>query len=70
MFANADAYARHVAEYVLGEITPEPPSTPEEMLVITEEYPYLLADFWPLLLEDTSCRRAAVELLTEVPDWY
>ena len=40
-FADANHYADHVADFVRRDITPMPPSTPAELLVIVDESPHL-----------------------------
>lgn len=67
-FAAANEYADHVADYVSREATPLPPSTAAEVLVITEEYPHLLAEYLPLAMSDTPFRRALVDLVAEIAD--
>lgn len=66
---EAMRYSKHVAMYVECGAIPRPPETPEELLVITEEFPHLLPAYLPLLVMDTPTRRAAVRLVAEVPDW-
>lgn len=67
-FADADDYEEHVANFVRNDVTPSPPMTKAEALVIWDEYPKLLAEYLPLILADTPCRRAFLELMAEIQD--
>lgn len=66
---DAEHYAAHVEDCMRRDVIPMPPSTVAKLLVITEEYPHLLAAYLPFALSDTPFRRALVELVADVPDW-
>lgn len=62
-------YSKLVAKYVDCNSIPRPPETPEELLVIVDEYPQMLSAYLPLTLTDTPFKRALAELVAEIPDW-
>ena len=68
-FRDANEYAEHVEHCLHCGTIPMPPSTAEELLVITDEHPHLAAEYLPPALTDTPFRRVLSDLAAEIPDW-
>lgn len=63
-------YSKYVEQFIACDAIPRPPETPAEFLVITEEFPHLLAAYCPQLADkDSPTARALAALMAEIPDW-